>query len=236
MNYSRNKKFFKQNLSVKKILAIVALFLILGLVLFQSGLGAIFGILAGIIIVVLISKKPSPDDIIADCMAQVENARVEALDKLGLDESEVNLIAPIVIYGFDYEHNIGDDELGECYWQYSELKNKEKIWITPIFSINVLYFSETEVHMYSKFISMVSTTSKLNTSTYFYKDIVSISTSSKVTVNKKGGVEENITYDIVQLANTGGEKFAFSTMDSAASVTNKINAFRALLRQKKLEK
>lgn len=165
--------------------------------------------------------KPSPEaDAAYDALVQsiTRFSKDDALAKLGLDESEVTEAAPVCISGYSFdgaEHvKLGAD-------------NK---WRSNRFETWYMFFSSNEVHCCKKTIKTTADWKTESTDVYFYKDIVSVSTTSesKTVLNKK------IDYDCFVLTTAGGTAFKVSLKD-VDDAQRSVNAMRSLLRAKKQE-
>ena len=92
------------------------------------------------------------------------NTKQRALNKIGLDEDQLREIDPVFFEGYSSENAfVGkDDKLRSTKY--------ETAW---------LFFSDTQVYMYSYKMDMMSDDKKESTEEYFYKDITNFSTSAE---------------------------------------------------------
>lgn len=162
------------------------------------------------------------------------NLRQKALDKIGLDESQVSEIQPVNFQGFDLSDEV---KKAPTYKIYTGKDNKlrstqyESVW---------LFFSDTQVYMYKYHFDMCSDNKKENTEEYFYKDITNFSTQSETVeayAYKQGcsGQKEDkkFTRDYGRFGLiVPGDKFFCSTTNTP-NVDESISAMKQKLREKK---
>lgn len=229
MNYQRNKKYFaKPNTKWGIILLVIG---ILGLFGFGSDSGQICGViglvLAGIGAFLLFGRtvgKPSDREIDQICKAEIKDLKQKALRKLGVDEEQVSLAAPIVFDGpafyrisTPFKYKKGNDDLYRS-------SNYEGI---------ILFFSESQVHTYKYAFSIIANEHSEHTDEYFYTDIVTISTASeRCTIKTDKGSDFDINFEQFKLTTSGGTTLT-STMLDPGSSERSIHAMRQLLREKK---
>lgn len=100
-----------------------------------------------------------------------------ALDKIGLDESEVNEVNPI-----HFEDYLFDEKKAYA------IRGKDGLWRSSAYQISWLFFSSSQVYVYQYTFHMDEDGKKEATEEYFYKDITNFSSSSesieKETVSK----------------------------------------------------
>ena len=157
----------------------------------------------------------------AEVARYADSLKSHALNKLGVDESEVKEIHPIVLGGYDFD---GADRIKE---------GGDKKWRSNIYKVIMLFFTSNEVHCCT---IRFKTTEDLilgeATDVYFYQDIVSVSTYSdniKVTVKEK---EIMINCETFKLTTKGGTSLTVNLLNSRQGQES-VNAMRALLREKK---
>jgi hypothetical protein len=157
--------------------------------------------------------------------------RQRALDKIGVDESQVNEIEPVHFeeYWFDEKKTFA-----KC--------GKDRKWRSSAYEISWLFFSSTQVYVYQYLFNMDEDTKKERTEEYFYKDITNFSASSD-TIEKEtpeepgcmGGelkyTRKNVELDRFALV-VPGEKF-FCAMKKNDQTEGQIQAMKAKLREKK---
>jgi hypothetical protein len=96
----------------------------------------------------------------------------KALDKIGLDESEVNEVAPIHFEDYWWGDSSGDNN------KFEVKRGKDGVWRTTAYQITWLFFSATQVYVYQYTFHMDEDAKKERTEEYFYKDITNFSTTS----------------------------------------------------------
>lgn len=92
-----------------------------------------------------------------------------ALRKLGIDEEEVQEIAPVTFEG--YVFNDKADNL--------VARATTNSWVSSEYMITWLFFGEREVFIYQYSFSMTSDSKKENTMQYFYQDVTNFTASSE---------------------------------------------------------
>ena len=122
------------------------------------------------------SSKMSLDDYCAHVQGIVSslNLQERALAKIGLDESQISEIPPVVLSSFQFK---GDDiyvksEESSVGGEYKFVSNK--YWVTWIF------FSATQLYTYTYIFDTISDNSLETTRDFFYKDITCIRTEHEV--------------------------------------------------------
>ena len=153
--------------------------------------------------------------------AYISNLKSQALEKLGVDESEVNEVAPIILTGYEFE---GVDRVK---------KGEDGKWRSNIYKVVALFFSPHELHGYTLKFNTLHDAKTEGTDVYFYQDIVSVSTlslTSKVTVDGKEITIDNT--EAFKLTTKGGTSLTVNLSDAAYGQES-VRAMRALLREKK---
>ena len=94
----------------------------------------------------------------------------KAMDKIGLDESELKEVPPVHFedYVFDAKN---------AYARFG----KDGIWRSSQYQVTWLFFSATQVYVYQYSFNMDEEGKKEKTEEYFYKDITNFSTTSDTT-------------------------------------------------------
>ena len=225
MNYKRNKKYFSQIKLKNSIIVIVAgLLLLYVLPSGSKDLGYIVAAVGAVLICLNISGRPSDSEIDDICTKEIENAKQKGIKKLGLDEDEVKLIAPISIKGHYYR---------DISTHVKYKRGKDNQWRTSNYETVVFFFSEKQVYSYKYRFSLIANERNESTDEYFYKDIVSVATSSD-TVTPKGdsGKDTSINFEEFKLTTSGGTSITCSVWDLGA-VEKAIQGMKQLLREKK---
>lgn len=92
-----------------------------------------------------------------------------ALRKLGIDEEEVQEIAPVTFEGYVFNDKV--DNL--------VARASTNTWVSSEYMITWLFFGEREVFIYQYSFSMTSDSKKENTMQYFYQDVTNFTASSE---------------------------------------------------------
>jgi hypothetical protein len=160
------------------------------------------------------------------------NFKQKALDKIGLDESQVNEIPPVFFEGYIFDENKGLAKAG-----------KDREWRSSIYQISWLFFSNTQVYVYQYTFNMDEDGKKEATEEYFYKDITNFSTSSDtierpVAVEKGGclGKKTELVRKTIETERFAlvvpGDKF-YCSLTKKQDTEGVIQAMKAKLREKK---
>lgn len=175
-----------------------------------------------------LSKSPISDEEYDNMISSIlskNDFKQKAINKIGLDESEISEIEPVHFEGFVYDksslYKKGEDGLDRS----------SKYQVTWIF------FSATQVYLYQNTFNMDEDGRKERTEEYFYKDITNFSTVSET--------EEVASYDPKKkeniLINMDSTKFSlvvpgdklFCSMQQNEYTENSIRGMKAMLREKK---
>ncbi len=179
-----------------------------------------------------ISPGLKDEDYDAMVMARVKSMdfRQKALNKIGLEESQVSEIEPVHFEGYMF-----DEKKTLAKW------GKDKVWRSSAYQVSWLFFSSAQIYVYQYTFNMDEEGKKEATEEYFYKDITNFSTSSD-TVEKwvldklscqgeasyaRKNVDTNRFAIIVP-----GDKF-YCSMDQNDYTERAIQGMKAKLREKK---
>ena len=162
------------------------------------------------------------------------NLRQKAINKIGLDESQIQEIEPIVLTSFRF-----DDD--------SYIKVKDKAVVSSKYSVSWIFFSREQLFTYTFILDMTSDNTWEYTNDYFYTDITSISTSrlvkEKIDItigsgclngNKDNVTKSNYVIDSLEIT-AAGVKDSF-TMRNSTTMEESVQAVKAMIREKKYEK
>lgn len=231
MNYNLASKYFEKvdetinygfyggMVVIGVILMLLASFGVPSLIL----LGMLFVLAAVILLIcrkaqIKSEKAGIPSDAMYDqaVATHLQGLQERALNKLGLDSSEVEEIKPLVFSSYTYKgatkHKIGQD-------------NKSR---TNRYEAVMLFFLQDEVHCYTYRFYTTMNKKTETTDVYFYSDIVSATTSSEETKIDK----ETFNYEYFELCTSGGTKLTVSLKD-VDHAQETINAMRSMLRERK---
>jgi hypothetical protein len=159
------------------------------------------------------------------------NFKQKALDKIGLDESQVNEIPPVHFEGYRLLDRDKDKIAG---WAR---RGKDGVWRGSIYEISWVFFTDTQVYLYQYWFEMSADRKGESTQEYFYKDITSFSTSSDTGEWKISGEDgpgqtvETHRFTVI----VPGDKFfcSMSNLQDQDSLDEKIQAMKQKLREKK---
>ncbi len=174
------------------------------------------------------SIKDEDYDAMVQAVAKGTDFRQKALNKIGLDESELKEIEPVHFEGFRFER--GHAKAG-----------KDRLWRSTMYQVSWIFFSATQVYVYQYNFHMDEDGKKEATEEYFYKDITAFSTSSDTVekevlekVNCKGDAtykRTNVETNLFALV-VPGDKLCCS-MEKNDYTERSIQAMKAKLREKK---
>lgn len=162
--------------------------------------------------------------------ARSMNFKQKALNKIGLDASEVNEIEPVHFEGYYFDGRNTYAKPG-----------KDGKYRSSAYQVSWLFFSDTQVYVYQYTFNMDEDGKKESTEEYFYKDITNFSTSSDtiekevlVKVNCSGVPtykRQNVDYNKFALV-VPGDKF-YCSMEQTDYTEKSIQGMKAKLREKK---
>lgn len=135
---------------------------------------------------------------------------------LGLDETEIMEIEPIVFDGYKF-----DD------FKYFK-KGNDSVYRTHMFERATIFFTHNEVHMYKAIANSITGQINEITEVLFYDDIVSVATQNKSTHYGKYSID----FLSFILTSKGGSTFEVALRGND-SRQRSINAMRALIKEKK---
>jgi len=145
--------------------------------------------------------------------------REKALSKIGLDEDEVKEIPPAAFEGYVFKNAFAK-------------RRVDGRWVSSIYQVSWLFFSSTQVYIYTFSFNMEDGKKSESTDEFFYKDVTSFSTSSETEeahdlYGDKFEVETNKFKMVVP-----GDKI-FVSMDGVSNSEDIIQAMKQKLREKK---
>ncbi len=155
-----------------------------------------------------------------------QDFKKQALNKIGLDESELKEIDPVHFEGWAYGNNISYAKRG-----------KDGNWRSSAYQISWLFFSSTQVYLYQDTIHFDKDDKKVATEEYFYKDITNFATSTDTVETpywdpkQKKSLLENIDSNRFALT-VPGDKF-YCSLEQNDYTERAIQAMKAKLREKK---
>lgn len=161
------------------------------------------------------------EDYIALVYAKRDALKVRntAIDKIGLDEDQINEIPPVHFEGWVYRDAFAK-------------KNKTGTWVSSSYQVSLLFFSSTQVYLYVVEFKLDASSKKESTNEFFYKDVTAFSTVSE-TVKAKVFGDVELEVDTIEFAMTvPGDKLRVA-INGTESREASIQAMKQKLREKK---
>ncbi len=160
------------------------------------------------------------------------NLRKRAIEKIGLDESEISEISPICLSSYKF-----DDDT----W----IKVENGAAVSSQYCVSWIFFSSTQMYTYSYQFDMTSDNTWENTKDFFYQDITCFATENKVVENiqpetgkgclsKETIYKQNYVVDTLKIT-VPGTSYSISMRDAGAQAQS-IQAAKAMLRERKFIK
>ncbi len=169
----------------------------------------------------LTAMKDADYDNMVDAKVKSLNLKARAISKIGLDESEISEIKPIMFEGYD--------DSGEY---YSKIGSDGHVR-TSKYQVTWLFFSATQVYFYTYTFSMTDDSKKENTEEYFYKDITNFSTTT-VSVEYNDNKGRKQTQDLSKFAIVVPGDKMYCAIGGSEDVERSIQAMKQKLREKKM--
>lgn len=171
------------------------------------------------------AMKDEDYDAMVDEKVKALNLKQKALNKIGLDESEVSEIAPVNFYGWD------DDDSKNT---LTGKVGRDGEYRTSRYQVSWLFFSSTQVYLYSYTIDMLFNKSSERTEEYFYKDITNFSTNSESKEYKIGKNTVTAQKAEFQIVVPGDKMRLAITGMNMEEVERSLQAMKQKLREKKM--
>ena len=161
------------------------------------------------------------------------NLKTKAMDKIGLDESEISEISPICLSSYVF-----DDDA----W----VKVEGNIAVSSQYCVSWIFFSATQMYTYSYTFDMTSDNTWEVTNDFFYQDITCFTTENKLverimTETGKGcfgkgesSYKQNYIVDTLKIT-VPGTSYIVSMRDAGAQAQS-IQAAKAMLRERRFVK
>ena len=161
------------------------------------------------------------------------NLRERAIEKIGLDESEIEEIPPIVMNGFCF---LDDD---------AYIKIEDDTAVASRFAVSWIFFSATQIYTYTYKFDMTSDDVWETTRDFFYQDITSFTTEQKIVERidnllasciRKGieAQKHNYRVDTIQIV-VPNDSYRFA-MRNSGNLEQSIQAAKSMLRERKFVK
>ena len=139
----------------------------------------------------------------------------EALNRIGVDESQVQEVKPINFWGFTYDANY---RIWDKSWDFKS-SSVQTSW---------LFFSKDQVYIFQKTMKLDENSTKYRTEEYFYRDIVNFSTRTEER-DLLGRKYIDNTFSVI----VPGDKFDCTLPQNMDSAERSIQGMKAKLREKK---
>lgn len=151
-----------------------------------------------------------------------------ALNKLGIDESEVTEVKPLFLEGFVF-----GDEVPYAW------AGKDGKWRSSKYQVSWIFCSSTHVYIYQYTFNTDEDGKKIATEEYFYKDVTNFSASSDTeetpTWNQKKKKFELKNVDTTRFRITVPGDSIYCVMDQTDENEAAVKGLKAKLREKKTE-
>ena len=142
-----------------------------------------------------------------------------AMEYVGLDSSELEEIEPISFEGYKF---VGAKKV---------MKDpKDQMWRSDLYEKAIVFFTNSEVHLYKVFLDILTGKKTETTDVFFYDDIVSVSTKNEV--EQVGG--SSVDYTSSNLTSKGGNSVSVALYGNEDRQKS-INAMRAMIKEKKTQ-
>ncbi len=171
----------------------------------------------------LVGKVSDQDyDAVVKALINSSNSYNRALDKIGMDESELQEIPPVTLYGYESSP--------------FSTTTPDGAYRTNLYSITHLFFSSSQVYMYKITLNTMKNEKKERTEEYFYKDITNFSTTTETeeALAFKGclGTPTRVSVETQQFALiVPGDRFSCATY---GDIDQQVRAMKNKLREKKI--
>ncbi len=150
----------------------------------------------------------------------LEKIQTNPREYVGLDSSEIEEIEPISFEGYKF---VGATKVRK--------DEQDKKWRSDLYERVIVFFTNSEVHIYKVFLNIFTGKTTEITDVLFYDDVVSVSTKNEI--EKVGN--ETIEYITFNLVSKGGNSVSVA-IDVNDNRQKSINAMRAMIKEKKTYK
>lgn len=145
--------------------------------------------------------------------------RERALEKIGIDETEISEIPPVTFEGYVFGNAFAKQQAGGG-------------WVSSAYQVAWLFFSATQVYVYRCTFNMDNDKREEHTDEFFYKDITSFSTTSETEI-AHGADEGDFEIETNKFKMVVPGDIILISMTGNAS-ENTIQAMKQKLREKKV--
>lgn len=162
------------------------------------------------------------------------NLKAKAIAKIGLDESQISEIEPIMLSSFVYDN--------DCYYKF-----ENNMVVTNQYSVTWIFFSAEQIYTYRFIFDTTSDNTWEYTKDFFYGDITCFSTTKKVKERIETGIagcgclggKETVSKTLYYIDSFAivapGTEYSVSMTDSP-TMERSVQAAKAMLREKKYSK
>lgn len=152
------------------------------------------------------------------------NLKQRALNKIGLDESELQEIAPVYLEGYNFK---------KAY----QRQRDNGMWVSSCFQCTWLFFSDKQVYFYTYTLNTDCDEKRESSEEYFYRDIVNfnqVNETEEVRVYPKGSKDgELVKVETSQFSIVVPGDKNFVAMTPSEENERAIKGMKAKLREKK---
>lgn len=168
------------------------------------------------------------------------NLKEKAIEKIGLDESEISEISPVVLSGYiweDFDHDDWDDIV--------LIQTKNERVVSSRYSVSWLFFSQKQMYCYTYTFDMISDRIWEESMEFFYQDITCLKINNSLVQKiedknqmgcgclKTGKKAESYSYYVDELEIVvPGRSFSFA-MRNNSKLAKSLLAARNMVREKK---
>lgn len=235
IDYKLIKRYFTQMPAAKSCIGLGIFGILMTLLCLATGipeLGIFTLILAAVFLLAgigLLKNMPTDEEVDNVATSQLASLMDRALIKLGIDEDEVKEIPPIIFHG--YEYSVLTPGINLALGATLFKLGKDNRLRTNHYRVVMFFFSSNELYCYKYDFSLTEDSKKESTDTYFYKDIVSVSTETETASFL---VTQNYNYENFKLTTTGGTSISCSVReDEVEDAQRSIKGMRSLIKEKK---
>jgi len=167
------------------------------------------------------SKNMTDDEYMAKVRAKRDSLglKAKAINKIGLDEDEIKEIPPAMFEGFVFKN------------AYAK-KRANGLWVSSSYQVSWIFFSSSQVYLYSHTFNMDEDKKLERTDEFFYKDVTSFSTSSE-TEEARGVGDEKFEVETNKFAMVVPGDKMYMSMDGVPNAEEIIQGMKQKLREKK---
>lgn len=139
-----------------------------------------------------LSSNLNDQDYDAIVMNKVKSTdwKQKALDKIGLDETQVNEIEPVFFHNFVFYVRDNDSNDPNDLGNLLIIRGKDKKWRSSRYQLSYILFSSDQIYVYQFTFNLNTDEKNERTEEYFYKDITNLSTITN-TVEREAPEKKN---------------------------------------------